>query len=129
MAGERKFALLFALGGAGLLCGCGLHVPEIEEAWDDRGGDDRLTLEMKIKQKVFCEVKEAVKSVGPVNNAGVWSSGIPDDWGVQLTMNLQVDETGALSPGVTLNTPMIPGTTFFPNKITVPGPQSYAFGL
>jgi hypothetical protein len=54
---------------------------------------------------------------------------VPEDWGVAVTITLTVEESTALSPGVTFNTPMIPGTTFFPNKVTVPGPQSYSFGL
>lgn len=51
------------------------------------------------------------------------------DYGIQVALTLTVDETSTLAPGLTFNTPMVPSTTFFPNKVTVVSPQSYAFSL
>jgi len=121
------------------LSGCGTLVPQIGEIWDDNSGNSAHDLEMKIKKKIYCELQYAVSFINNPNYREtfkqyyLWKEKnikpLPESWGVQVQIFLTVDENTALAPGVTFNTPMIPGTTFFPNKITVPGSQSYSFSL
>lgn len=86
-----------------LLSGCGTYVPQMQEAWETSrtpvltaGGD----LEFKIREKIYCDIVQAVHD----NDAL-----LPSRWGVQATVDLQVDETGALNPGVTFIEPLSGG--------------------
>ena len=141
MSRNFSFRAWFYLFCSFCLSACGTLTPQIEEIWDDKSGP---TLELKIKKQIYCEVQSAVAYVNQhTSPIGVWVSDphdptkeievskppLPEDWGVQIQLQLTVDENTNLAPGVTFNTPMIPGTTFFPGKVTVPGPQSYSFGL
>src|SRR5689334_22068127 len=117
------------------LAGCGVSVPNIAEVWDaDRPanpvtGELRISataqIEFGIKKKVYCELKDAVKAVNDIpfqagpssRKLGPERKGIlPREWGAQVSLSLQVDESAALSPGVTLNQPMA-------NAISVFGPS------
>lgn len=121
----QAFSTLFVLG---FLSGCGTYVPEIAEVWD--GPDGTKELEFNIKKSVFCEIRKAVKSINIVETVdGKPTEYLPKNWGAQVTLSLTVDEISSLNPGVTFNTPMIPGTVFFPNNITVAAPQQYNLGL
>ncbi len=118
------------------LSGCGTLTPQIEEIWDDRGGS---SLELKIKKQIYCELQAAVSYVnahtGPVRvfhpdtGAVETKLALPEDWGVQLQLQLTVAENSSLAPGVSFNTPLVPGATHFPGAITVPGSQSYNLAL
>jgi hypothetical protein len=97
-----------------LLClsGCGTYVPHMQEAWEGVSPDRPLLsaggdLEYKIKEKVYCDIVEAAR-----NNATL----LPNKWGVQTTLDLQVDETGALNPGASFIKP-------------IDSAQSFTFGL
>lgn len=85
------------------LVGCGTYVPQIQEAWETSrtpvltaGGD----LEFKIREKIYCDIVKAVHEN---------SSLLPRRWGVQSTVDLQVDETGALNPGASFIEPLSGG--------------------
>src|SRR3982074_1666984 len=96
-AGTMSVSRLIWLAGASaivVLGGCGTYVPQMQEAWETSrtpvltaGGD----LEFKIREKIYCDIVQAVHE----NDAL-----LPARWGVQVTVDLQVDETGALNPGV-----------------------------
>jgi hypothetical protein len=133
----RTMSLVLLISSS--LSGCGTLVPQVGEIWDDNSGKSAHDLEMKIKTKIYCELQSAVSYINDPKEREPfqeWYRGkerdikpLPDSWGVQMTISLTVEESTNLNPGISFNTPMIPGTTFFPNKITVPGPQSYNFGL
>ena len=140
-----------SLGG----CGFGLKVPEFQEGWDSP--QDGETLVREISKTVYLSVEKAV--VCAVNDPSLASQKSRDDfadnWAVQLTLQLQIQETSALSPGLSLNTPMhngivnFAGEYFGSNTVTVRGPwgglvsgypstylwgpatlpQSYSFGM
>jgi hypothetical protein len=123
-----------------LLTGCGTFVPQIGEIWDDERHSAH-TLELKVKTQIYCELQSAIRYLNvtyyngkhpfsqTINGKDTEIIPVPEDWGVTLALYLTVEEQTALNPGVAFNTPMIPGTILFPNKISVPGPQSYSFGL
>lgn len=97
-----RWALL-ALVANVALAGCGTYVPQMQEAWErsrtpvlTAGGD----LEFKIREKIYCEIVKAVH-----NNDHL----LPPRWGVQSTVNLQVEETGSLNPGVSFFEPLTDG--------------------
>ncbi|PWB83269.1 MAG: hypothetical protein C3F11_07510 [Methylocystaceae bacterium] len=123
---------MIALAG---LSGCGLAVPDLKEPWGAEGDSRQMVKE--IAKSVYLEVENAV---GCLVEADADESTVRrhhhqrkiawfDNWGVQLSLNLTVDEASSLNPGVTFNTPMIPATTRFPNNITVPASQLYTLGL
>jgi len=101
---RSKFAAVLISSG---LSGCGLTVPQVAEVWDrDYPGDPiegtqtmtaTAQIEYEIKQKVYCELRYAVQQAEAVPPKGQ----LPDDWGVQLQLSLQVDESVALNPSVT----------------------------
>lgn len=134
----RRHKLAAALISSGLSA-CGLTVPQVGEFWDrDYPGDPTkgtrgaptLTataqIEYEIKQKVYCELRYAVQYVDPV---GVLPHLIPDGWGVQMQLSLEVDESIALTPGLSF-------TQLYPNVVKIFGvsnsvttAQSFSLGL
>ena len=86
-----------------LLGGCGTYVPPMQEFWEGTKPGAVVTaggaLEYKIKQKVYCSIIEAANEARAENL-------LPSHWSVQTTLDLQVDETGALNPSVTFVNPM-----------------------
>lgn len=125
------------------LCGCGIGVPQVGEFWDrDYPGDGNphgtpplnatAQIEFEIKQKVYCELKHAVQAAEAVDAGdenGKKRMFIPYGWGVQMQLSLGVDETIALTPGLSL-------TKLYPNAVTAFGvgnsvttPQSFNLGL
>jgi hypothetical protein len=113
----------------------------VEEAWDGRSDYAALVeltaggeLELNIKEKVYCEIWASVVQE---------KASLPAHWGVQFTLDLQVDETGALNPGVSFITPMHAGITNFVGEFLAPSgsllqtvtypfvstPQSYNLGI
>jgi hypothetical protein len=109
-----KTVLLFALSAPIwlLLNGCGTYVPALQEFWE--GTESPIltaggVLQYKIKQKVYCSIVDAV--------AASRAEGLlPRGWAVQVTLDLQVDETSALNPGASLIKPL-------------PRSQSFSLGL
>jgi hypothetical protein len=130
--------LLAAFGFAG----CGLTAPDIREPWDSDIPEDAkgpripatAQIEFEVKKHVFCELGAAVKEVNKnpvILGSKVVPYALPPDWIAQLTLSFQVDESSALSPGVTLNT-VLPNAVnvFGPGTAgTVTTPQSRAVGL
>jgi len=109
------------------LTGCGTYVPEIAEPWD--GPDGTRELEFNIKKAVFCEIRDAVRSVNikeTLNGRPV--EYLPGDWGAQVTLSLQVDETSAVNPGASAVNPMPNYLLRFPVGGTVTAAQSFALG-
>jgi hypothetical protein len=92
-----------ALGLA--LTGCGLRVPEIQEL-GDRVEGQRLV--QAILTNITCELRDAVSDLREALPQGTFI----DTWGVQTTLTLTHDETGAIAPGV-LWTPPSPLSSVF----------------
>lgn len=88
-----------------MLGGCGLSVPEIQEIPGDTADGRKLVQE--IVQNITCEVEDAVNDLYKNNN-------VPfiDSWGVQITLTLTVEESGALSPSANWLPPS-PATAIF----------------
>jgi hypothetical protein len=105
-----------------LLSGCGTYVPQVQEFWE--GVDITGDMELRIKQNIFCETVRALRYVRQhirSNVNGVNQPSIPDSFGVQMQVNLTVDEVGALNPSVGYN-------EVLPNVLRdgVSVPQSFA---
>jgi hypothetical protein len=101
MRGKGKAAATVAV--AVLLTGCGgLSVPEIGEVWD--GSDGTRQVEFEIKKQIYCDLKAAAIQAEGLQLSG--KPALPQDWGVQISLLLQVDESTALNPGVTFTDPM-----------------------
>lgn len=126
------------------LTSCGVVVPEIHEAWQDK--DAGRNMERGIKEQVYCEIRRAVIKAANDKTAmqhGKLVSLLPDAWGVQITLSIEVDETTAINPGASLITPMHAGVTNFGGEyiagsssplstVTYPflsSPQQYSLGL
>lgn len=158
---SRRVRLLAMMLIASGLAGCGLAVPQIKEFWDQDYPGDLATntppisgtaqIEFEIKKRIYCDLRRAVQtanqySVTEIDSKKTTSSSlIPSDWGAQVSLTLEVDESSSLSPGVSLNTPMHNATVNFvgeylgqPSPLTsvatsaatysfLSFPQSYAF--
>lgn len=129
------------------LTGCGLAIPDIKEAWDaDRpavpaAGQPKISgtaqIEFEIKKQVYCELKDAVQTVnqievssGPHGKLGPPKKGpLPPEWGVQVSLSLQVDKSAALNPGVAFNQVMPNAIKAFGPGNTVTTPQSLNLGF
>jgi hypothetical protein len=104
----RRSLRVLGVSLALLTTGCGTYVPQIQEVWDSgttfltAGG----TLEYRVKFKVYCDIVKAIQA----------QPALPKDWAVQVLLDLQVDETGALNPGATFINPL-------------PSSQSYSTGI
>lgn len=132
---------------------CGLRVPDVAEPWDGPKGTAQL--EFEIRRKVYCELKDAVKVAYyrfivrdrdektnlPIK--GSERSLLPKDWVAQITLQLQVEESVSLNPGLSFNTPMHAAVTNFDGQFLAPSgsllstmtypflstPQSYNLGM
>lgn len=113
------------------LVGCGLVVPDIKEVWDADITDSKerkipgaAQIEYEVKQRIFCDLEKAVKYVNYNYHVSSGSSPnnlkpfarypIPFDFLAQISLSFQVDESSALSPGVSL-------ITTLPNAVTTFG--------
>jgi hypothetical protein len=143
---SHKGLHLFAIGLiSNTLVGCGILVPDIKEAWDrDYAGDPASNtppisgagqIQYEVKKRIYCGLAAAVQVAkryntenSTQNNGTVKTSTtyglIPDDWGAQVSVTLQVDESSALNPGVAFNTPILPSLYKFPNGVALPASQS-----
>ena len=90
------------------LCGCGTYVPSIQEYGESERGT-RLSsgglLEYRIKDRVYCEVVEAAVESRDAQM-------LPAGWAAQVTLDMQVDEIGAVNPGISLIRPIDAVQTF-----------------
>lgn len=108
----KVIILLVSLGG------CGTYVPRMQEAWE--AIDVNPTMETKIKENIFCETVQALRRVhNDITING--HPAIPDDFGVQMQINMTVEEVGAINPSLGL-ADTLPNAIV--NKVTVP--QSFA---
>jgi hypothetical protein len=154
---KKKFYLAIAASTSLVLggCGFGLKVPEIQEAWDSPDDGDLLVRE--ISKTVYLSIEKAIVCVmkdGTLSSPGNMEQ-FRKNWGVQATLQLTIQESTTLSPGLSLDTPMHNGIVNFAGEYfgsttaTVPGPwgglvsgypstylwgpltvpQSYSFGV
>jgi len=133
-----------AIFAVGLVGGCGTYVPNIQEFYE-KPSVGREMVDAIVSQ-VECEVRKAVQhaileDIAQATDSYVVSfekaHGLKpgrklaflDTWAAQATLTLTVDEKSALSPGVSLNTPMPTAVTTFPHSAAVSTPQSFSLGL
>src|SRR5215469_11794826 len=107
--------VLFVITSLG---GCGFTVPSIQEGW--QGPDGTRELEFEIKRSVYCS-RSAIKLVDekvtyyakdPKTDQYVVEPFLPGNWGVQISLLIQVDEVTAFNPGIGITEP-------FSNVVTV----------
>jgi hypothetical protein len=131
----KMFGLSVGLIASLTLAGCGTTVPEIAEVWD--GADGTRQLEFEIKKRIFCDLSEAVRYVNDTYSVDTRQSAkdkvrrvdfIPKDWGAQVSLSFQVDESTTLNPGIALNSVYSNAISSFPNG-NVTTPQSFSLGL
>lgn len=116
------FSLVFLPLGA-----CGTAVPQIEEPLEYKTGEK--TLELKIKEKVFCELQTAVINLNHDKSRYIYADTtpikpVPESWGVTMTLTLTILEDSSLNPGVALNNSLIPGAAYGAAMA-----QSFSLGL
>jgi hypothetical protein len=130
------------------LSGCGVTAPQINEMLDGPGEPEDLKnlvppysptmqIEFEIRRKVYCELKDAVQHVNYFPLYRVTPEGkrigqrlmIPREWIAQISLSLQVDESSALSPGVTFNEVMQNAVKTFGVGNTVTVNQMFNLGL
>jgi len=142
--GARLFTIL--LVSFGLVC-CGTKVPDIKEFWDRDipAGPGRpkipgaAQIEFEIKKRVYCDLKKAVRFVNryPVYESQTRSGPrtlvrkrlIPDGWGAQVSLSLQVEAASALNPGVTLINPMPNAVKHFSRGRMISVAQNFGLNL
>jgi hypothetical protein len=111
------------------LIGCGLSVPDIKEP--GQGPDGTRLMEFLIKRRVYCDLKQAVHTVDTemtYTKDGVTKPLLPDNWGAQISLLLQVDESTSFNPGVAFTFPFASEVTQFQHG-TVTTPRSFSFGF
>jgi hypothetical protein len=101
MSAARLFACLACV----MLSACGLRVPEIQEI-GDRAEGQRFV--QAVLTNITCELRGALSDLHLAYPKGTFI----DSWGVQTTLTLTYDETGAIAPGV-LWSPPSPATSLF----------------
>src|SRR5258707_15416610 len=102
-ATRHVIPLMIALGLP--VSACGTHVPDIQEIPGDPLGGQQLV--QSIVQNVTCEVQDAVHALYRDRK-----STFLDTWGVQITLNLTIEEKTAINPVVNW-LPMSPPTAIF----------------
>ena len=106
---------------SGLTAGCGLAVPTISEPWDrDIPPDPHVLkdntlpatgqIEFEIKKRIFCDLREAVRTAETINYEKGGSTKqediLPSDWGAYISLSLEVDDSSVLQPGVSFINPL-----------------------
>ncbi|MGO8738290.1 hypothetical protein [Rhodoblastus sp.] len=126
--------LKLALNGAValLLGGCGTVVPNITEPYQN--ADDEPLMVLNIVRSVHCEVKNAIEGLlvddalnTPKGQKPLlsWLYG----WGVQINLNLTVEEKTATSPNVSTTTPLHDSIRLFSGGDKVVTSQSRSVGI
>lgn len=144
----RLFCVFVMSLAAVTITACGFSTPEIGEFADKEYPGDAASetppvsataqIEFEIKKRVYCELRDAVAAASryPVSESETLSSPrriqyrslIPPGWIAQIALSLQVDESVALNPGLSV-------TELMPNAIqkfgvqTISSPQSFNLGL
>jgi hypothetical protein len=98
---------LFLLGAISVaLSGCGTYVPDIEDF--PSGPENRNRFIRSIVKNIKCEVRDALAKIYTDKTQKTFL----DNWGVQMTLNLQIDEKSEANP--TANwAPPSPATALF----------------
>src|SRR4051794_17763391 len=86
-----RFVVSIFLGG--LLCGCGLRVPEIADSGSRVEGQQ---LVQAILINITCELRDAVNDLREAYPEGTFIDG----YGIQTTLTLTYQEKGTLAPSV-----------------------------
>ena len=97
------FDVLFLASALLGLTGCGTQVPQVGEVWEDVSITSDM--ELRIKQNIFCETIDAIRYARKYLTVD-GRPALPEDFGVQMQINLTLDETGALNPGITYTDPL-----------------------
>jgi hypothetical protein len=134
MSGASSGKLVLGLLASMAVSGCGLMIPDIKEIWDGPRGTEQI--EFEIKKRIYCELKEAVIEAEKIpffvedraTGRRIQKPILPDDWGAQISLLLQVDEAAALNPGVALTKPLENAISRFPSG-NVTTAQSFSLGL
>src|SRR5712692_6921537 len=99
MSRVGRILAIIAVGLGPGLSGCGTYVPEIQEFPGSPGQGQLLV--RSIVENVRCEIQNAVYDVINEDREDVAKRKIPvrhtawlDNWGVQATLTLTIDETG-----------------------------------
>jgi hypothetical protein len=77
---------------ASMLVGCGTSVPEIQDIGDSAAGQQ---LVQAIVTNITCEVQDGVNRIYKHRH-----STFLDNWGVQIMLNLTIEEKGSVSPSL-----------------------------
>jgi hypothetical protein len=142
----RLHRTIVLVAAAITLTGCGLSNPQISEVWDTNypgdANNDPLSataqIELGIRKRVYCELKRAVlRAQGtPVEEGDTPNKYrrerlglIPDSWIARISLSLQVDETSAANPGISINDVYANAVKTFGVGNSVTTPQSFTFGL
>jgi hypothetical protein len=88
-----------------VLSGCGLRVPDIQ---DVGGRVEGQRLVQAILTNITCELRAALAGLREENPGGTFI----DSWGIQTTLTLTFDESGAIAPGI-LWSPPSPASSVF----------------
>jgi hypothetical protein len=110
---QKLFRVAVFLAVAISIGGCGLYVPHQGEIVDQPEGlmEAGGALEKNVKSQIYCELKYAVIAVTTPGNPyymaqfrkGRYNASLPDDWGIEFTLTLQVDESTSLNPSAALS--------------------------
>lgn len=103
MSTMRLFLLVAA---SATLSGCGTYVPDIEDF--PSGPENRNRFVRAIVTNITCEVRNAVANIYNERTRHTFL----DNWGVQMTLNLQLDEKSEANPTVNW-TPPSPASAVF----------------
>lgn len=97
--------ILFVVSSV-VLFGCGTYVPDIEDF--PSGPENRNRFIREIVKNITCELRDALAKVytGPTKYTFL------DNWGVQMTLNLQLDEKSEANPAINW-TPPSPASALF----------------
>ena len=118
------------------LTGCGIITPDMKEIWD--GPEGTMQMEFQIKKQVYCSLREAVQYTNANNvfQKEDEATGrkrtvpiLPDDWGAQVSLSLQVDESSALTPGANYSKLRPNAITRFGDGSSLTTGQSFSLGL
>jgi hypothetical protein len=103
----QKLTLPILIGVS--LSGCGTYVPEIQEFPGNAANGQQLV--EAIVYNIRCEIQDAIDSVYNNKDHPVQSTYL-DTWGAQITLTLQVEEKGGLTPVVNWLPPSPPTAIF-----------------
>ncbi|MET0969253.1 MAG: hypothetical protein ABWY18_08645 [Tardiphaga sp.] len=100
-----QLILAFAVAST-ILSGCGTYVPDIEDF--PSGPENRNRFIRGIVKNITCEVRDALAKIYTERTQYTFL----DNWGVQMTLNLQLDEKSEANPVVNW-TPPSPASALF----------------